>query len=36
MEVLPVTENLEFFTNLEVLDSMDLLEFLGSQGNDAV
>jgi hypothetical protein len=36
MEVLPVTENLEFFTHLEVLDSLDLLEFLGSQGNGAV
>ena len=36
MEVLPVAENLEFFTNLEVLDSLDLLEFLGSQGNGAV
>ena len=33
MEVLPVAENLEFFRTMEVLDAMDLLEFMSSQGN---
>ncbi len=33
MEVLPVAENLDFFSNMEILDSMDLLESLGGSGN---
>lgn len=33
MEVLPVAENLDFFSNMEILDSMDLLETLGGLGN---
>jgi anti-sigma factor RsiW len=33
MEVLPVAENLDFFTNMEILDAMDLLESLGGPGN---
>lgn len=33
MEVIPMAENLEFFTTMDVLDAMDLLEFIGSQGN---
>lgn len=33
MEVLSMAENLEFYTNMELLDTLDLLEFLGSQGN---
>jgi len=33
MEVLPVAENLEFFRTMEVLDALDLLEFMSSQGN---
>ncbi len=35
MEVLPVAENLEFFKAMDVLDNLDLLEFMGSQGNAA-
>lgn len=33
MEVLPMTENLEFFKTMEVLDAMDLLEDLGNSAN---
>ena len=33
MEILPVAENLDFFTNMEILDAMDLLESLGGPGN---
>jgi putative zinc finger protein len=33
MEVLPVAENLDFFSNMEILDTMDLLESLGGPGN---
>jgi len=33
MEVLPVAENLDFFSNMEILDTMDLLESLGGLGN---
>lgn len=33
MEFLPVAENLEFFSNMEILDAMDLLESLGGTGN---
>jgi len=33
MEVLPVAENLEFFKAMDVLDDLDLLEFLGNQNN---
>jgi hypothetical protein len=36
MEALPMTENLEFFSNMEVLDAMDMLEFIGGQRNSAV
>jgi putative zinc finger protein len=35
MEVLPVAENLEFFTAMDVLDDLDVLESMGSQGNAA-
>jgi hypothetical protein len=31
MEVLPMTENLEFFRTMEVLDAMELLEIMGGQ-----
>jgi len=34
MEVLPVAENLDFFTNMEILDTMDLLESMSGPGND--
>ncbi len=33
MEFLPVAENLDFFSNMEILDTMDLLESLGGPGN---
>lgn len=33
MEVLPLAENLDFFSNMEILDTMDLLESLGGPGN---
>ncbi len=33
MEVLPLAENLEFFKTMEVLDAMDLLEYMGSSAN---
>jgi len=35
LEVLPVAENLEFFKTLDVLDDLELLEFMGSQGSAA-
>ena len=35
MELLPVAENLDFFKSMEVLDDLDLLESMGSQGNAA-
>lgn len=35
MEVLPVAENLEFFKAMDVLDNLDLLESMGSQGDAA-
>ena len=34
MEVLPVAENLDFFKSMDVLDDLDLLEFLGNQSNN--
>ena len=34
-EALLVAENLEFFRAMEVLDNLDLLEFIGSQSNKA-
>jgi hypothetical protein len=34
IEALPVAENLEFFRAMHVLDDLDLLEFMGSQGNN--
>lgn len=33
MELLPLAENLEFFKTMEVLDAMDLLEYMGSSAN---
>ncbi len=35
LEVLPLAENLEFYRTMEVLDAMDLLEFMGSQAKSA-
>ncbi len=35
IEVLPVAENLEFFRAMDVLDNLDVLEFMGSQDNAA-
>ena len=35
LEALPVTENLDFFNNLEVLDALELLEQMGEPGNGA-
>ena len=35
LEVLPVTENLDFFNNLEVLDALELLEQMGEPDNGA-
>jgi hypothetical protein len=35
VEMLPVAENLEFFSTMDVLDNLDLLESMGSQGNAA-
>jgi hypothetical protein len=35
MEALPVAENLEFFRSMDVLDDLDLLEFIGNQGGAA-
>src|SRR5918996_19892 len=35
LEALQVAENLEFFRAMEVLDDLDLLEFMGSQGGAA-
>jgi hypothetical protein len=35
IEALPVAENLEFFKAMEVLDDLDLLEIMTSQGNAA-
>jgi predicted anti-sigma-YlaC factor YlaD len=32
IEVLPLAENLDFFKNMEVLDSMDFLEQMGGSG----
>lgn len=34
-EALPVAENLDFFRTMDVLDDLDLLEAMGTQGNDA-
>ncbi|HSQ11629.1 MAG TPA: hypothetical protein VLM90_01365, partial [Candidatus Deferrimicrobium sp.] len=34
-EALPVAENLEFFRAMDVLDELDLLEVMDSQGNNA-
>jgi hypothetical protein len=31
-----MTENLDFFNNLEVLDALELLEQMGEPGNGAV
>ncbi|MGH7796912.1 MAG: hypothetical protein ACREQ2_18770 [Candidatus Binatia bacterium] len=35
LEVLPVAENLEFFRAMDVLDDLELLEFMGSRGSAA-
>jgi anti-sigma factor RsiW len=32
MEVLPIAEQLDFFSDMELLDNLDLLEMLGGQG----
>lgn len=32
MEVLPIAEQLDFFSDMELLDNLDLLETLGGQG----
>ena len=34
-ELLPVAENLEFFRAMDILDDLDLLEFIGEKGNNA-
>ena len=34
-EALPVAENLEFFSAMDILDDLDLLESMGSQGKNA-
>jgi hypothetical protein len=36
LEALPVAENLEFFKSMDVLDNLDLLEYLSSQNNGNV
>ena len=33
MEVLPMAEQLDFFSDMELLDNLELLETLGGQGN---
>jgi hypothetical protein len=35
LEVLPITENFEFYNNLDLLDNMELLEFMGEPRNGA-
>jgi hypothetical protein len=35
LEVLPITENLDFYNNLQLLDNMELLEFMAESGNGA-
>jgi putative zinc finger protein len=34
-EALPVAENLDFFTAMDILDDLDLLELIGNQNNNA-
>jgi hypothetical protein len=34
-ELLPVAENLDFFSAMDILDDLELLDFIGSQGNNA-
>ena len=34
-EALPVAENLDFFNAMDILDDLDLLEFIGNQSNNA-
>ena len=34
-ETLPVAENLDFFTTMDILDDLDLLELIGSQNSNA-
>lgn len=36
IEALPVAENLEFFRAMDLLDNLELLEFMGSQSDNAV
>jgi len=36
IEVLPMAEQLDFFSDMEILDNLDLLETLGVQGNGTV
>ena len=33
LEVLPMAERLDFFSDMEILDNLDLLEMLGGQGS---
>ncbi len=34
-ELLPVAENLEFFRSMDILDDLDLIEFIGGKGSNA-
>jgi hypothetical protein len=34
-ELLPVAENLDFFSAMDILDDLELLEFIGNQGKGA-
>lgn len=36
MEVMPMAEHLEFYSNMEVLDSLELLEYMVTASNGAV
>ncbi len=35
VETLPVAENLEFFSAMDILDDLDLLDLMGNQANNA-
>jgi hypothetical protein len=34
-EALPVAENLDFFSAMDILDDLELLEWIGSQNSNA-
>ena len=34
-ELLPVAENLEFFRSMDILDDLDLIDFIGEKGSNA-